>query len=238
MADTTERDRLIEQNLSLVNGIAGKLRRTLGAYVDMDEMVALGRHGLVEAADRFDPTQGVSFTTFAFYRIRGAILDGMRKGSMESKANRARQRAELRSNDLLQSEAQRDAAARNKGGSSDSPAALLSSINQSLSNVATIYVTTMSANEEPEDTEGSNAEEQLLGAEMRQRVVNAIQTLPEQERHLVEQFYFKDRSLMESGADLGLSKSWASRLHARAVNLLREALETQDADGNTEAQAT
>jgi len=56
------------------------------------------------------------------------------------------------------------------------------------------------------------------------RVRKAIETLPEKERRLMELYYFAEKNLEEAGAELGLSKSWACRLHARAVNLLREAL--------------
>src|SRR5256885_17062497 len=73
-----ERDTLIAQHLSLVQSIAGKLKRSLGRAIDFEDLVGYGSKGLVEAAERFDPRQGAPFTTFAYYRIRGAMLDGLR----------------------------------------------------------------------------------------------------------------------------------------------------------------
>ena len=61
-----ERDRLIEQYLSLVQAIAGKLKRSLGRSIEFDDLVGYGSKGLVEAAERFDPSQGTAFSTFAF----------------------------------------------------------------------------------------------------------------------------------------------------------------------------
>src|SRR4051812_12347115 len=105
-----ERDRLIEQHLSLVQAIAGKLKRTLGRAIEFEDLVGYGSKGLVEAAERFDARQGTSFTTFAYYRVRGAMLDGLRTMGWYSRSDYARYRAEERSNEYLKSVADRDAA--------------------------------------------------------------------------------------------------------------------------------
>src|SRR3954454_21742355 len=105
-----ERDRLIEQHLSLVHAIAGKLKRTLGRSIDFEDLVGYGSKGLVEAAERFDARQGASFATFAYYRIRGAMLDGLRTMGWYSRADYARYRAEERANAFLQSAADREGA--------------------------------------------------------------------------------------------------------------------------------
>src|SRR5438270_7482312 len=108
----TERDRLIEQHLPLVHAIAGKLRRTLRRPIDTEDLIAYGSKGLVEAAERFDARQGVAFATFAYYRIRGAMYDGLRTMGWYSRADYARYRAEERANEYLRAEADRDAAGR------------------------------------------------------------------------------------------------------------------------------
>src|SRR4051794_35873052 len=113
---SVERDRLIAEHLSLVQAIAGKLKRTLGRAIDFDDLVGYGHRGLIEAAERFDPRHGVTFMTFAYYRIRGAMLDGMRTMGWYSRADYARYRAEERAHEYLQSGAEREGAAAGEPG--------------------------------------------------------------------------------------------------------------------------
>jgi RNA polymerase sigma factor for flagellar operon FliA len=95
-----------------VQAIARKVKRTLGAAIELDDLVGYGSKGLVEAAERFDGRAGVAFTTFAYYRIRGAMYDGIRAMGWYSRADYARYRAEERANQYLQAQADRDGAAR------------------------------------------------------------------------------------------------------------------------------
>src|SRR5437762_13207886 len=111
-----DRDRLVEQHLSLVQAIAAKLKRTLGRSIDFDDLVGYGTKGLLEAAQRFDPTQGATFTTFAYYRVRGAMLDGLRTMGWYSRADYARYRADDRAPEHMQHQAEREAADHPAGG--------------------------------------------------------------------------------------------------------------------------
>src|SRR5262245_52320469 len=110
-----EKKSLVEQHLPLVQSIARKVKRTLSAAIDIEDLVGYGSKGLVEAAERYDPRQGVAFSTFAYYRIRGAMFDGLRTMGWYSRADYARYRAEERANEYLRSQAERDGAARAQG---------------------------------------------------------------------------------------------------------------------------
>ena len=222
---TTERDRLIAEHLSLVQAIAGKLKRTLGKSIDFDDLVGYGHKGLIEAAERFDAKQGVTFTTFAYYRIRGAMLDGMRTMGWYSRSDYARYRAEERANEYMQNVSERDGAAKEAGA--DAPAdkaQTLASIAEILSSVATVHITSIEAASKVADDRMPSPDAGLETGQLGVRVRDAVQSLPEKERRLMEMYYFEEKNLEEAGAALGLSKSWACRLHARAVTLLREAL--------------
>jgi RNA polymerase sigma factor for flagellar operon FliA len=219
-----ERDRLVEQHLSLVQAIAAKLKRTLGRTIDFEDLVAYGTKGLLEAADRFDPTQGASFTTFAYYRVRGAMLDGLRTMGWYSRADYARYRAEERANEYLQNQSERDTAARQDGATTDRKSAL-ESIAEILGGVAAIHITSLEAAAGVADEKLAPPDADLQRIQDKARLREAIKGLPEKERALMELYYFRDKNLEEAGAALGLSKSWACRLHARAVDLLRAALE-------------
>src|SRR3954467_4207420 len=102
-----ERDGLVEKHLPLVQSIARKLKAQITARTDFDNLVGYGSKGLIEAAERFDPSHGVAFTTFAYYRIRGAMLDGVRTMGWYSRGDYARYRAEERANEYLQNQADR-----------------------------------------------------------------------------------------------------------------------------------
>ena len=70
-----EKKQLVEQHLSLVQAIARKVKKTIGRSIELDDLIAYGSKGLVEAAERYDARPGVAFSTFAYYRIRGAMFD-------------------------------------------------------------------------------------------------------------------------------------------------------------------
>jgi RNA polymerase sigma factor (sigma-70 family) len=143
-----QRNELVAANLSLVQAIAAKLKRSLGRTLEFEDLVAYGSKGLVEAADRFDPTVGVSFTTFAYYRIRGAMLDGLRTMGWYSRADYARYRAEERANEYLRAEAERETT---RDPAQPAPAAnpakeqTLADIATLLGGVATVHITSLEA---------------------------------------------------------------------------------------------
>jgi len=225
------RDQLVEQHLHLVHAIADKLKRKLGKTMEPGDLIGYGTQGLIEAASKFDPKQGAAFGTFAYYRIRGAIFDGMRTMGWYSRVDYARFRAEERANDYLASASERDAAGKlaNPDAGGPDKSDVLADIAEVLSGVATVHITSMEAACDAPDERFQAPDEAALEAGERERVRAALATLPDKERQLMELYYFADMKLEEAGKKLGLSKSWASRLHARAVNHLREVLQEGDA---------
>ena len=225
------RDQLVEQHLHLVHSIATKLKRRLGKTMEPGDLVGYGTQGLIEAAGKFDPKHGVAFGTFAYYRIRGAIFDGMRTMGWYSRGDYARFRAEERATEYLAAASDREAAdklANHDGptpGKTGDKTQTLEDMAEILSGVATVHITSMEAARDAPDDRFQAPDEAALDAEDRERVRAALVQLPDRERRLMELYYFADMKLEEAGKKLGLSKSWASRLHTRAVNHLREALE-------------
>jgi RNA polymerase sigma factor for flagellar operon FliA len=220
---------LVEKHLSLVQGIARKVKKSLGATMDIDDLVGYGSKGLVEAAERFDGRAGVAFSTFAYYRIRGAMYDGIRTMGWYSRADYARYRAEERSNEYLQNQADREGAARAQapdaaGDAKPDPAAALAGVGEILSGIATIHITSLEAAATVADQTFAAPDAALDSDRLSRRVREAMKTLPDKERQLMEMYYFGEKNLEQAGAQLGLSKSWACRLHARAVDLLRQAM--------------
>jgi RNA polymerase sigma factor FliA len=221
------RDRLVEEHLPLVRSIANKLRGRLGKTLEPGDLVAYGTQGLLEAAARYDPRHGVAFSTFAYYRIRGAMFDGMRTMGWYSRSDCARFRAEERAGEYLAAVAEREAAERASAPAETAGTATdaLAAIAELLGGVAAIHITSLEAARDEPDQRQLSPDQVLLDAEWGQRVRAALRALPAKERRLLELYYWSDRNLEEVGKKLGLSKSWASRLHARAVGRLREILE-------------
>src|SRR4051794_21525343 len=73
------RSEVIERHVPLAKSIVARLRLTYGLNASFDDLYSLGLTGLMQAADRFDPARGASFATYAYHRIRGAVLDGLRR---------------------------------------------------------------------------------------------------------------------------------------------------------------
>ena len=218
------RDKLIQDHLGYVRGIAGQVLRSLSSNLDFDELVAYGSQGLVEAANKFDASRGVAFTTFSYYRIRGAIFDGLRQSGWLKRNEYARFQAA--SNDYLENQAARSSSP-NPNSPSSSTEETVKALTNTIEDLATIFVTSIEAlpglqvaDEKATDSLGTVAKKEtsLL-------LKKALENLPDKERQLIEHYYFHELTLEEAGSQLGLSKSWASRLHARAIRLLGETLE-------------
>jgi RNA polymerase sigma factor FliA len=221
-----QRDRLVEQHLPLVQTIARKLKKQITARIEFDDLIGYGSKGLIEAAERFEPKHGVAFTTFAYYRIRGAMLDGLRTMGWYSRADYARYRAEERANEYLQNQSDREGAAEASGPAEGAPAAAdaeskLARVAEILGGIATVHITSLEAAASVADERLPAPDADLDMGRLGVRVREAIGRLPARERQLMELYYFAEKNLEEAGAVMGLSKSWACRLHARAVDLLR-----------------
>ena len=216
--------------MGLLYRIARRVHRDVGAHVELDELVSLGMAGLLEAERRYDIDRGTAFAAFAHYRIRGAIYDGLR--TMGALPRRLYRQAVIarRTDDYTEHLQARSQAARQPGTAARQPLTLehAHALHDAVRNVAAIYITAL-AGEQQESTIADPrqvpTDEQLARKQRGARLRQAIATLPEREAHLIERCYFDGATLSEAGAELGLSRSWTSRLHARAVRRLRAALD-------------
>src|SRR5271163_4087226 len=98
---------LVEQYSEYVVRIAKQVKRTLSPNIETDDLIGYGMTGLIEAAERFDPTLGANFSTFSYYRIRGAIYDGLRVMGSLSRTEYKRQRFEEKASSYMESDANR-----------------------------------------------------------------------------------------------------------------------------------
>ncbi len=214
-------DAFVREHEGLVRSQAVKLRAQLELKSDLEDLVAYGMQGLLEAQQRFEPERGVRFVHFAYYRIRGAILDGVRQMAyLPRRAHVLRRAAET-----LDRAAEEQAIARARTPEARSSAAdTLAAVDDILAKTCAAYVIGAVGQDEERD-QPTTPEEETLSAEARVRVRHALDVLEERERALVEGYYLDGRTLDEIGQELGITKSWASRICSRALVKMRGVLE-------------
>jgi RNA polymerase sigma factor for flagellar operon FliA len=234
-----KRERLVEEHLPFVRALASGLRGELPPSVEFEDLVAYGTQGLLEAAERYDGAHGTSFTTFAYYRVRGAMVDGLRRMGGLPRAEWARARIEDHAAAYLSDLVAREPPPRRRPPSLEEE---LRDLAGALGGVTTALLTAIEASEAGEGGEAADEapppDERLALRRAASGVRAVLPSLPEKERRLIELYYFEERTLEEAGAALGLSKSWTSRLHARAIELLSQALEGGARPAKKRARAT
>lgn len=226
----TERQKLVDANVPFVRSIAGKIRDQLPREIEFDDLYNYGIQGLLEAAERYDRRHGVTFQTFAYYRVRGAMFDGLRNMGWLPRHEYARLRFEERAAAYLANLTEREAGAPAGAGELVNLEHEVRQVAQALGGVAAIFVTAMERQKEKSDVATGMTPTPQIDVERQERDVaieEAVKELPEKERRLLQLYYFEDRPLAEVGKIMGLSKSWSSRLHARAIDLLKDALKRQ-----------
>jgi len=222
--DAERAQKLVESHLALSRRAAAMVFPRVRGYIDFEELVSLANAGLAEAASRYDPSRGASFATFAWYRVHGAIVDGLRRATHLPRRTWARLVALRAASEYLENRAEREVAATRAGAPAPSGAAALTALRDAMSAIRTMYVTSLEGMREQGFDPGAEAPpivEQLDTRKLKARLREAIERLPARERALVQKHYWEGKNLLEAGAELGISKSWASRLHAQAVERLR-----------------
>jgi RNA polymerase sigma factor for flagellar operon FliA len=214
--ETPNRSEWIAEGRALVRSLALRTFRSLPIRVDLDDLIAYGELGLAEAARDFDPEQGNQFSTFAYYRIRGAIYDGLAKMTWTSRARYRRMRYEQMANQVLED-------------SSDSaetdPATWFSRTTESL---AVVYLASgMDSETDPMSQvadRGDEPVERIMHLEVSEKLRDLVKKLPPSESRLIQMVYFEGYSLQDASRNLGFSKSWGSRLHAKVLDDLARSM--------------
>lgn len=218
------RARLVKRHLDVARKAAHLIYPRVKDHVELDELVALGNAGLAEAASRFDPDKGASFGTYAWYRVQGAIVDGLRKSSNLPRRVWAKLVALRAASDYLEHRGEREIGATKTGAKPTEGAEALADVHKALSAIRTMYVTSLEGMREQGFDLRSDApgpDDQLDAGRFATKLRAALDTLPDKERALMTKHYWEGKNLLEAGEELGISKSWASRLHAQAVERLR-----------------
>ena len=218
--------------LPFVEQLARRVAATMPHSIDIGDLVQDGVIGLIDAAHRFDEARGIKFETFAERRIRGAMIDALRKDAWPRGVRRQRRELEAAREELRRElgcePSLADLAA--KVGSdekrlgrtivrinaieSTSPLANNDKLDES--SVPTALIPS-----EPEQPDAAYEREQT-----KERVRAAIASLPPREQKVIGLYYYGEATMKQIGAEIGVNESRVSQLHARAIRRLREALGT------------
>jgi len=239
--DYQAREKLIEAYAPLVKYVSGRLALFLPPTVEVDDLFGYGALGLIQAIDRFDPSRGIKFSTFAIARIRGAILDGLRKSDWLPRSLRQKER-QLR-------EVQQELATRLGRVPTDQELAAeldmtLEEFQEFLQELG--QVTLLSLDDFfPEAAATGEAAAAAAGIpapqtwepshvvtqkEVKELLARAIDKLGEKERLVVSLYYYDGFTRKEIAEILGISESRVSQLHTKAILRLRGYLGSRKRD--------
>ncbi|MBQ6844671.1 MAG: FliA/WhiG family RNA polymerase sigma factor [Agathobacter sp.] len=222
------REQLILAYAQLVKLVAGRLSMYLGHNVEYDDLVSYGIFGLIDAIDKFDTTKNVKFETYASLRIRGAILDQIRK--MDWIPRTVRQRQRKIDEAIKQIEMRTGKAATDEeiaielGVSEDELTNWQSQLK--VTNVVSLSEFEESGQEPVMDTVNKNRfsqpEEVVAEKELKEKLIEALEILTEKERLVIELYYYEDLTLKEISLVLEVSESRVSQLHTKALLKMRK----------------
>ncbi len=210
MVPTPNQLALFRQGQPLVRSIALAAMRRLPVHVELDDLIGYGQLGLAEAVMHYQQGLNTRFTTYAYYRIKGAIYDGVSKMSWTSRGRLNRLRFRHGGDDASQA----SQSANDKFAASLIRVYSASQIESELEH----------AGDDPADDSAWSPLAQAVRREISRRLRELVSSLPRMPRILIESIYFDGMTLQDAAVRVGISKSWASRLHAQTLQQLGLAL--------------
>jgi RNA polymerase sigma factor for flagellar operon FliA len=227
----TDRDLLLIEHLPTVRYLARRIHERLPQHVDLDDLVSAGVVGLIDAFSKFDHTKKVQFKSYAQFRIRGAILDSLRTLDWSPRELRRKGRAV---EEAIRAVTQKLGRAPSEQEIAQEMQLDLSEYQLLLGDLKGLEIGSLhlERSEESGDEElayipGAPDEDPLfrcLKGEMKQRLADAIDELPEKERMVLTLYYYEELTMKEIGMTLGVVESRVSQIHSSAVLRLRVSL--------------
>ena len=222
------REQIIIEYAPLVKIVAGRLSMYLGGNVEYEDLVSYGVFGLIDAIDKFDTNKDVKFETYASLRIRGSILDQIRKMDWIPRTVRQRQRKideAIKSLEARTGKTPTDEMLAEELGVSGEE--LLSWQSQlKVTNVVSLNEFVESGNEPVMDAKGNfrfaQPEEVIAETELKRMLKDAMQLLTEKEQKVILLYYYEDLTLKEISRVLEVSESRISQLHTKAMQKMKK----------------
>jgi RNA polymerase sigma factor for flagellar operon FliA len=230
---TQDRAELIELHAPLAKFVVDRLHLALPPSMSQEDLIGQAVIGLIEAIDSYDPSRGVKFETFAYHRIRGAVMDMLREMDWLPRTLRRKERALSSTAAEMEKLLGRAPSEAELAAEMDLSLEELAQLNSSLRLQAIQSLHEVVANGDGDlveamevvaDEEAANPDFCLEEKEDKRLLIAAIEGLPEKEKLVVGLYYQEELTLKEIAAVLGVTESWVCQLHARALLKLREEL--------------
>jgi RNA polymerase sigma factor for flagellar operon FliA len=227
--EASQRDRIVG-GVPFVESLARRVAASMPHSIELGDLVQDGMLGLIDAACRFDEGRGIKFETFAERRVRGAMIDALRRDAWPRGVRRQRRQLEAAREQL-----------RRELGAEPSLADLAARVGsdearlgRTIVRINTIESTSpLSAGEHVDGamlpaalvpSEPQAPDKAFEDKEVRDRIRAAIASLPPRERRVIALYYYGEATMKQIGAEIGVNESRVSQLHARAIQRLRNAL--------------
>ncbi|HUU55443.1 MAG TPA: FliA/WhiG family RNA polymerase sigma factor [Armatimonadota bacterium] len=221
---------LIESYAPLARYVVDRLNLMPGPALEYDDLLSQAVVGLIDAVDRFDPTRGIKFETYAYYRIRGAVMDMLRELDWLPRSIRQREAQLSRAYAALENRLTRPPTdielARELGVTLDQLDTLAQEVAlqtmQSLDEAVAPHIwETGTVGDLIADRSTPSPEDELERQAEREIVARAIDSLPDAERTVVSLYYYEGLTLKEIGSVMGVTESRACQVHGKAMLRLR-----------------
>lgn len=223
------REKIILEYAPLVKVVSGRLSMYLGYNVEYEDLVSYGVFGLIDAIDKFDPKKEVKFETYASLRIRGAILDQIRKMDWIPRTIRQKQKKidsvikEIELNSGHNASEQEIASG--LGITDDEYVEWQSQMK--ITNIVSLNEYMEQGSEVPNDTKNTSAhfdapEDVVEKSELKEILISSLDLLTEKERKVIMLYYYEELTLKEISNILEVSESRISQLHTRALQKMKE----------------
>ena len=230
--DMTARNQAIVEHLPFVKSIVHRMAAHLPPTVDIDDLINAGVIGLMDAMENYDDRRGNKFSTYAVFRIKGAVLSELRSRDYLSRSSRSKIRELMTAYETLEQRLGRGASdeeiAEEMGLELDDFYKIRAMSNMSFVNFEEIGLSTKEekaglmeclidgSGEDPSDLTGLK--------ELKHCIADAIEGLPEKEKLVISLYYWDELTMKEIGATLELTESRVSQIHSQAVVHLRKRL--------------
>ena len=232
------KEQLIDQCLPLIKSIAYQSSVYASPSYDLDDLISIGIMGMLDAIDRFDPTKGATFKTFASHRIRGAVLDEIR--ALDWVPRSVRQKATQLESAYRRLE-QQHGRAPDEFEVATEMGMTIDEVHQALTDVSCTAIITLNDLTTDEDEQDAiqefvadpsniDAADQLIYDETKDLLAEAIDSLPERDRLILSLYYNEELTMKEIALVLDVNESRVSQLHSSAILRLRAGFQQGDDD--------
>lgn len=229
-SEKRSRDKLLEDNLYLVKIIAYQVAVNLPPHIDVNDLIGAGTIGLIEAIDRFDTSKGVQFNTYASIRVRGAIMDELRSMDWMTRSMRDKSNQLEKAYIEVERRTGRPAEIEEVASVLDITTDALYTILSQVSALSVMSLEDMGIGHHDEgmdilecikDPEGKDPMTIVKFNELKRKIAEAVETLPEKEKLIISLYYYEELTLKEIGKVLNITESRVCQLHSQTMHRLK-----------------